>query len=112
LRRFVAELLLLIVRVHQILHYGTALKQFDTGIGILDGGNASVRVDRLVRIRLHLGEFEQLVLVREVQLFEEDKDFPGVGTLQRRDKHKPKKGNGLITYRSMSVQNDGLQRHL
>ena len=93
LRRLVAEFLLFIVRLHQILHYGTALKQFDAGIRILDGGYASVRVDRLVRLRLHGGEIEKFVLVRDIQLFEQYNDFPGVGALQeRRAKYNPKKG--------------------
>jgi hypothetical protein len=84
LRRLVAELLLLIIRLHEILQYGPALKYLDAGIGILDGGNAPVRVDRLVRLRLYLGQIEEFVLVGNVQLFEQYNDFPGVGTLQRK----------------------------
>jgi hypothetical protein len=61
LPRLGAEPLRFIVRLHKILPYRPALKHLDIGIGILDSGNAPVRVDMLVWLRIHSEEIEQFV---------------------------------------------------
>lgn len=80
LRRFVAirKLVLLVVVLNEVLDDSTGLPECDAGIGVIDGGNATVDVRRLVGIFLEIGEFHKFSLVRDPKLLEDDCNLPRV----------------------------------
>lgn len=102
----VAELVLLVVDIEQVLDDGAGLPQLEAGVGVLDGRDTAVGVDGLEGLwsrgqwapsgerrrgggwtrltLLEVTEVHDLGLVGHVQLLEDDGDLPWVGALLRR----------------------------
>lgn len=69
-----------VVALDQVFDNGTGLPQGDAGVGVVDGGQATVGVDGEVLGLLDFGELNIVELVREAELLQDDADFGRVGT--------------------------------
>lgn len=82
LRRLrVTQAVLLIVRFQQILNNRSRLPQRDARIGIFDSRDSSIRVEGFEIRFLEVGKVHYLRFVFELELFEDDGDFPWVRSL-------------------------------
>lgn len=75
----VAELVVLVVLLNEVLDDGARLPEGDASVGVLNGGEAAVGVDGEVGLLLHLGEVEELGLRGDPELLHDEGNLPGVG---------------------------------
>lgn len=71
--------MLLVICFDQVLENGARFPDGDSGVGVFDGGNATVDVDGFERRLLHVRELEELGLVRKIEFVEEHHHLPRVG---------------------------------
>lgn len=72
----IAELVLLIVRLEQVLDDGAALPDLHARGRVFDGWDAAVGVDGLEGVFFEVGEVHELGFVGDAEFFEEDGDLP------------------------------------
>jgi len=77
----IAQRVLRIVRLEQVLDDGAALPQREARVRVLERRHAAVGVQLFERGRLQLGELLHFGFVGEVQFVEDDGDLPRVGAL-------------------------------
>jgi len=61
-----------------IFNDGAGFPKGDTGVRIFNGGDSTIDTDLLVGIFLELGEVKEFRLVWDLQLLEDDCDFPWI----------------------------------
>lgn len=89
-----ADLVLLVVCLDKVFQDCARFPQGNAGVGVFNGGDTAVGVDRYVGLLLYFGELHVLVDVGNVELLKDHDDLPRIGAAR------------------VAMEGDGLERHV